>query len=440
MLKYVKHHLENIAGVEVWPVLSFILFFLFFMGVLWWVFTARRAHLDRMARLPLSDATRRAATVALLLVAMPAMAQQAPAVPQTTPLVEVTPMVNMVMLALAVVQVIFILSLAGIMRTFIGNGAWLKKLGGRGGKAMVLLPFFLLLSGSARAQAYAGGGSDLSAQQYFWVLVGVNVMLFIILMVQVNLLRGFTRMVTGEVERPVKTVDAPDWTARLMARLTRRPTEEKEQDLLMHHEYDGIRELDNVLPPWWLWLFYGTVAWGLIYLFNVHVINVWPKQHEAYVAEMRQADADIAAFVARQGNLVDETNVMASTDAGVLRNGEALFTQYCVACHSAGAQGSATSVGPNLTDPYWIHGGGVKNIFKTIKYGVPAKGMISWKAQLKPAEMAALTSYILSRDGKGDASQKTAQGDLWKEAPLPADTAALPADSVLSDTVRFAAR
>ncbi|MBK6342300.1 MAG: c-type cytochrome [Flavobacteriales bacterium] len=167
----------------------------------------------------------------------------------------------------------------------------------------------------------------------------------------------------------------------------------------------------------------------MLYLVNMHVTGTWNDSKEEYIAEMEQAKADVAAFVAKAGASVDENTVTVTTDAGALAAAKETFTTYCAACHGADGAGSETSVGPNLTDAYWLHGGGVKDIFKTIKYGVPAKGMISWKSQLKPNEIQAIASYILSLQGSGGPTQKAAQGELWKDAAAPADSTVTMADT-----------
>jgi cytochrome c oxidase cbb3-type subunit III len=206
---------------------------------------------------------------------------------------------------------------------------------------------------------------------------------------------------------------------------------EKEQDILMHHEYDGIRELDNVLPPWWLWLFYGTIIWSVVYLFNVHVSGTWLHQADEYEQEMAQAKADVEAYLAKAAASVDENTVTLMADANDLAAGKNTFLTYCKACHGENGEGNA--VGPNLTDAYWLHGGDIKSVFTTIKYGVVEKGMQSWKKDLKPAEMQQVSSYILTLQGTNPANAKAPQGDLWKpaDATVPADSAAMvvPADS-----------
>lgn len=345
------------------------------------------------------------------------------------------------MIALAVVQVIFIISLASIMRTMGGTGAWVKQMVQKSGRTASVVAL-LLLAGEASAQAYKGASDTMSLYAAFWWLFAINLFLFILLLAQLNILRGLTRAMVGAVDDEQHQVETgPSWSDRLLKRLTRQVTLEEEKDIDLQHDYDGIRELDNVLPPWWLWLFYGTIAWGVIYLVNMHVINIWQHQDTEYSNEMVQAKADVDAYLATLTNTVDENTVTYSDDAALLAGGRELFTTYCTACHGADAAGSETSVGPNLTDGYWIHGGGMKNIFRTIKYGVPEKGMIAWKSQLQPTELRALACYIKSLEGTGGATQKAPQGDLWKEEAAPADSTATPADSLQplpSDTVRVA--
>lgn len=374
---------------------------------------------------------------ALVTLTLGAAAQDAPAAPATEPFIPVSGTVNYVMMGLAVVQVVLILAMSSILRTMMGSTGWMRKLTERTTKAAVLLPL-LMLAGSAHAQAYMEPRTTMNHQELFYLLLVINAFLFIVLMVQINLLRGTMRAITGVFEEQraagAAVAKRPSPIAKLMDVLTRRPSkEEEERDLLMHHEYDGIRELDNVLPPWWVWLFYGTIAWGVLYLVNMHVTQSWNDSHEEYIAEMEQAKADVAGFVARAGAAVDENTVTVTTDAGALAGAKETFVTYCAACHGADGAGAETSVGPNLTDAYWLHGGGIKEVFKTIKYGVPEKGMISWKSQLKPNEIQAIASYILSLQGTGGPTQKAPQGDLWKGDAAPADTTA-----TMTDTVRVA--
>ncbi len=379
-------------------------------------------------------------TAAFVPAALFAAAQDAAPAPKAR-FFDVDPTLLYAMVALAVVQVIFIVSLASIMRTMGGTGGWVKRLIEKRGRTASAIGL-LFVAGEASAQAYAGESNTMTHYETFWWLFAINVFLFIILLVQLNLLRALTRAVVGADDREVTAVaKGESWVDRLLKRMTRQVALEEEKNIDMNHDYDGIRELDNVLPPWWLWLFYGTIAWGVIYIVNMHVINVWQTQDVEYTMEMAQAKSDVEAYMATLTNTVDENTVAMTDDASVLAGGRDLFNTYCTACHGADAAGSATSVGPNLTDAYWIHGGGVKNIFKTIKYGVPEKGMISWKSQLQPAELRALACYILSQEGKGSPTQKAPQGDIWKAEPALGDSTVAPVDTLgalPSDTVRVA--
>ena len=137
---------------------------------------------------------------------------------------------------------------------------------------------------------------------------------------------------------------------------------------------------------------------------------------------MEAAEEAKAQFMATQENVVDESNVELLTDAGALGSGGKTFKLYCAPCHADHGGSSPGGVGPNLTDAYWIHGGSTTDIFKTIKYGVPEKGMVSWQAQLNPTQIQEVTSYIVSLAGSNPANAKEPQGDLYEaETEAPAD-------------------
>jgi cytochrome c oxidase cbb3-type subunit 3 len=187
---------------------------------------------------------------------------------------------------------------------------------------------------------------------------------------------------------------------------------EREEDVLFDHEFDGIRELDNKLPPWWVAMFYITIAFAVVYLGYYH-LGSGASQAEEYEMEMEQAERAVAEYRARQAEQVDETNVTVVTDDQALSMAKTLYETNCMACH--GMQGEGT-VGPNLTDPYWIHGGSINDIFKTIKYGVPEKGMISWKTQLRATDMQNIASYILTLQGTNPPNGKAPEGELYVPA------------------------
>lgn len=186
---------------------------------------------------------------------------------------------------------------------------------------------------------------------------------------------------------------------------------EQEDSILTDHNYDGIRELDNNLPLWWKYMFYLSIVCAGLYIYYYHFSGVGNLQIEEYKQEMAQADKEVEEYMKKSANSVDENNVQRLTDVKRLESGKVIFVQNCAACHGKGGEGG---VGPNLTDEYWIHGGGVKEVFKTVKYGVPQKGMISWKTQLSPGNMQEVTSFILSLKGSTPPNPKAPQGEKYE--------------------------
>jgi cytochrome c oxidase cbb3-type subunit 3 len=172
-----------------------------------------------------------------------------------------------------------------------------------------------------------------------------------------------------------------------------------------HHDFDGIQEYDNDLPPWWKTMFYVTIVFGIGYMLHFHVFKTGSLQAEEYEMEMEQA-ALLAARNVDDPNAV--TNYEVLTDATALESGKAVYAANCAACHGPEGQGT---VGPNLTDEYWLHGGDVNDIFKTVKYGVPAKGMVPWQGKLTKDQILEVSSYILSLQGTNPANAKEPQGD-----------------------------
>jgi len=199
---------------------------------------------------------------------------------------------------------------------------------------------------------------------------------------------------------------------------------EKETEILMDHGYDGIKELDNSLPPWWINMFYLTIIWAVGYMFYYHwSSNNWSSEEE-YKQEMLKAKKEIALALAGRAESIDESNVTRLTETAAINDGELIFKTSCAACHGQKGEGL---VGPNFTDPNWLHGGGIKNIFKTIKNGVPDKGMISWAAQLKPSDMQKVASYIMTLEGTNPPNPKAPQGEVWKDEATPDSTTVAPA-------------
>ena len=199
--------------------------------------------------------------------------------------------------------------------------------------------------------------------------------------------------------------------AKIRQAMTKSTPIEREAEIMMDHNYDGIKELDSKIPPWFSWLFILTIIFAAYYMIDYHVIGSGQVQQEEYEKEVRIASLEREALI-KSGAFVNEETVTLLSDANDLQKGKAIYDQNCIACHAADGGGI---VGPNLTDDYWIHGGGIKNIFKVIKYGVVEKGMISWQTQLNPNQMQEVASYVLSLHGATPAAPKAPEGEIWNE-------------------------
>lgn len=221
----------------------------------------------------------------------------------------------------------------------------------------------------------------------------------------------------------------------------------EEYDKLLDHDYDGIKELDNDLPTWWLWLFYFTIAWAVIYLLYFHVFNIGYLQTDEYLQEVnpsyvRVAESDaktlgilnsyhspfykiggdmtprMILMSAGQAAYIEETaetdtvSYVAFTDIANIAAGKDLFIRNCLQCHGATGEGG---IGPNLTDNYWLHGATFTDVVKSVKYGYPSKGMISWRAFLKPDEIIEVASFIQTLKGTNPTNPKAPQGKLVEE-------------------------
>jgi cytochrome c oxidase cbb3-type subunit 3 len=207
--------------------------------------------------------------------------------------------------------------------------------------------------------------------------------------------------------------EAPkDWVKELLKSWTKSKAIEEEQEIILDHNYDGIKELDNALPPWWVYMFYATIVFAVVYLVRFQVMDGDTPAME-YEKAVAQARLEINKFKSTAPDLITAENVILLTDDSDLKRGRAIFNINCASCHLVDGGGS---IGPNLTDEYWILGGGIKNVFTTISNGGRSgKGMIAWNKTLKPADMAKVSSYLLSMQGTTPAKAKEPQGEKWVE-------------------------
>lgn len=187
----------------------------------------------------------------------------------------------------------------------------------------------------------------------------------------------------------------------------------KEEKLItLNHDYDGIKELDNSLPPWWLYGFYLTIVFAIAYLLNFHVFNGL-NQFEEMNIEYELADTYISDYLENNISEFKLDSLVLLTSNEDLEKGALLFQSNCAVCHSIDGGGG---IGPNLTDNFWILGGGLSNIYNSISEGGrEAKGMISWKQSLSSIEILEISSYIISLNNTNPENPKIPEGVIWSE-------------------------
>lgn len=202
------------------------------------------------------------------------------------------------------------------------------------------------------------------------------------------------------------------WVQAAYAKMLNQKPLEQEDELILDHNYDGIQELDNDLPSWWLYGFYVSIVFAGVYLAYYHIFD-GQTQDEEYIAEVTKAHKEVEAFKKANPDLIDASSVELLTDAADLEAGEGIYMTSCVACHKADGGGS---IGPNLTDEHWILGGGIGDVFNTISEGGrDGKGMVAWKSDLNAQEIAQVASYVLSLQGTNPPDAKGPEGDVWQE-------------------------
>jgi cytochrome c oxidase cbb3-type subunit 3 len=254
--------------------------------------------------------------------------------------------------------------------------------------------------------------------KYPMVLAFLFVLLFLLIAIEITLkaVNTITYQLLSEDEKArlahedELSLKDKSWYKKLMQSLTKTVPIEDEKQLLMDHDYDGIKELDNNLPPWWVYLFYACIVFSVIYLVRYEIMGA-PDQEAELKTELAQAKIEVAEYMKTAPDLMDEKTVTLLTDPADLTAGKTIFDTNCVACHRADAGGT---IGPNLTDENWILGGGIKNIFHTVTNGGrDGKGMIAWKGTLKPKEIQAVASYIISLKGSNPKDPKAPDGEIW---------------------------
>jgi cytochrome c oxidase cbb3-type subunit 3 len=278
-----------------------------------------------------------------------------------------------------------------------------------------VLIFALLLNGRV---SFAQQATDVAASavvSHEWV-TGLSNSTFLILIsvialeliIILYLATAFRSFVIIKKAKPVKVKQKKfSWLEKLNN--TRTVDSKSEDAYNLGHNYDGIEELDNPTPPWWQWGFVFSVVFAVIYLWVYFVSHSAPNQIKELEIANTKAEEQIKAYMASSANKIDENTVTFLEGSADIDAGKKIFTSTCAPCH--GADGGGV-VGPNLTDNYWLHGGTIHDIFKTIKNGVPEKGMKSWKDDFTPKQIAQLASFIVTLKGTKPVNPKEPQGEL----------------------------
>ncbi len=280
--------------------------------------------------------------------------------------------------------------------------------------------------------------------KYPMVLLFLGVFLFLLIAIEivVSAVDKVTyHLLTDEQKKQLDEAQSLPFTEsafyqNLLSKLTRSKEIEQEADVMLDHNYDGIRELDNVLPPWWVYLFYGTIIFAGIYLFRYEVLGS-DNQAQEFDKEVAEAKIAVDEYNKTAPDMMNRDKVTLLTDASSLAAGKTIFLANCVACHRPDAGGN---IGPNLTDEFWINnGGGIKNVFTTItEGGRDGKGMKSWKTDLKPSDIQRVASYVLSLQGSKPVNPKPTEPEAkkWVDETAPKDGA----KPAVTDTTKIATK
>ena len=322
------------------------------------------------------------------------------------------------LLFLTVILVVVIIVLSGSIIVFVKSDYFKQKVAEKSNTAMIAIiltvgALFSSFNASALTFIRAGEGEKDSP----WLLVEdmdliglltINIILMFVVIYLRSLFNQMVGMTKKEAELATEQPVAAETFTKINAILTDAVPIEEEYKILMDHEYDGIQELDNNLPPWWVWGFVACIIFSFVYIINYHVLGVSDLQIKAYEKEMEQAQKDIDAYLSKMAMNVDETNATLMTEKSDLAAGKTIFDNNCTICHKAKGEGD---VGPNLTDKNWVYGYDVKDVFLSVKKGRPA-GMPEHASKLNPVQIQQVASYVLSLP---EAKGKEPQGDIIKK-------------------------
>jgi cytochrome c oxidase cbb3-type subunit III len=310
----------------------------------------------------------------------------------------------MVMMLFICILLIVVIVLAGAIKSLTGKKSLLRQ---QTNKISITVLLMIFISGNASASSPTPIGEPLipMTNELLWVLWSmIAVLVSVIIFLSYLLHKLLKEMVNPSV------MEDKSILLKWEQKFTGAMPVELEADILLDHEYDGIRELDNNLPPWWKYGFYATIIFSFIYMINYHVSGKGDLQETEYQKEILAAELKKEEYMKLTADKVDENTAAYLEDIASLASGKSIYAMSCAACHGQAGEGG---VGPNLADEYWIHGGDIKDVFRLIKFGNPQKGMIAWQSQLNPRQIQEVSSYILSLHGSNPANGKAPEGELY---------------------------
>jgi cytochrome c oxidase cbb3-type subunit III len=321
-----------------------------------------------------------------------------------------------VLLGVIIILILLIAVLAGVFKNV--ATATVDEKTNNNSKIIGIVAFILFIGSNIKVVAQSATETSTTATYVelpdglMYLMLCIIAFEFLILGMLINGIKMFT---TKKLDENIILKEEPSFFEVINASVAL----ENEGDILLDHNYDGIRELDNDLPPWWKYGFYLTVCIAIAYLFNYHVIGGGLLQVAEYNKSIQMAALAKEEYQKMNANNVNESSVTMLTDKAEIAKGESIFKENCFACHGKLGEGG---VGPNLTDEYWLHGGSIKDIFKSIKYGWPDKGMKSWEADFSPVQIHEISSYIKTLKGTSPVNAKAPQGDLYTEILVAVDS------------------
>jgi cytochrome c oxidase cbb3-type subunit 3 len=263
---------------------------------------------------------------------------------------------------------------------------------------IAIIAFFGIMASNNQSLAFSFINPGETAEKSPWLLVEKMDLYYLIAIIGILILIVFylKHMFNNLIEmihpKVVEVIEEPQTLKKLNKVFNDIVPIEEEHTILMHHEYDGIRELDNNLPPWWLWMFFATIVFAFVYMFNFHVFKTGDLQIAEYEKDMKKSNKEVKAYLSEMSMNVDETSATLMTASDDLSQGKTLFETNCVTCHNPRGEGN---IGPNLTDKFWLYGADIKEVFKTIKTGTP-NGMPEHNSKFNPIQIQQVASFVLS--------------------------------------------